>query len=377
MPHDDEKNASLNRSGHQRRRFLERAVFTAGSTTAAVLMPGAVVAQAGTEAARASCPDIKVPMKDVAGKVAFVTGGNSGIGLGIARALANAGMKVAITYRSKEHLDEAMKHFADVADRVHAINVDVTDRAAMAKAAAETVRVFGKVHVLVNNAGVGILVPLSSATFDDWDWGMGVNVNGVFNGVHAFLPHIKAHNEGGQIVTTASMGGLVVGSTAGIYSTSKFAVVGMMEALRAELLNTNIGVSVFCPGMVNSNIRRSDRNRPADLADTGMKPDPRRIAALAEAAKNNPTATAPGMDPLEAGERVLRGIRNNDLYILTHPEFEQGIKDRNEALLASLPFNEPPPSQARLDAERVVLRSPVYFNERDRKLCSRTRAAKA
>jgi hypothetical protein len=206
---------------------------------------------------------------------------------------------------------------------------------------------------------------------------MGVNVNGVFNGVHAFLPHIKAHNEGGQIVTTASMGGLVVGSTAGIYSTSKFAVVGMMEALRAELLDTNIGVSVFCPGMVNSNIRRSDRNRPADLAETGMQPDPRRAAAMAEAAKNNPAATPPGMDPLEAGERVLRGIRNNDLYILTHPEFEQGIKDRNEALLASLPFNEPPPPQARLDAERVVLRSRVYFNERDRKLCSRTRAGKA
>jgi NAD(P)-dependent dehydrogenase (short-subunit alcohol dehydrogenase family) len=377
MPHDEEKNAPLNRSGHQRRRFLERAVLAAGTTTAAALMPGAVVAQAGTDAAPASCPDVKIPMKDVAGKVAFVTGGNSGIGLGIARACANAGMKVAITYRSKEHLDEAMKHFADVANRVHAINVDVTDRAAMAKAAAETVRVFGKVHVLVNNAGVGILVPLSSATFDDWDWGMGVNVNGVFNGVHAFLPHIKAHNEGGQIVTTASMGGLVVGSTAGIYSTSKFAVVGMMEALRAELLDTNIGVSVFCPGMVNSNIRRSDRNRPADLAETGMQPDPRRAAAMAEAAKNNPAAAPPGMDPLEAGERVLRGIRNNDLYILTHPEFEQGIKDRNEALLASLPFNEPPPPQARLDAERVVLRSRVYFNERDRKLCSRTRAGKA
>jgi NAD(P)-dependent dehydrogenase (short-subunit alcohol dehydrogenase family) len=280
-------------------------------------------------------------------------------------------MKVVITYRTKKHLDEAMTHFEDAAGRIHAIGVDVTDRAGMARAAAETVRVFGKVHVLVNNAGVGVIVPLSSATYDDWDWGMGVNVNGVFNGVHAFLPHIKAHNEGGQIVTTSSMSGLVVGATAGIYSTSKFAVVGMMEALRAELADTNIGASVYCPGVVNSNIRESNRNRPPDLAETGLKMDPRRMAAMAEAAKKNAAAEGPGMDPLEAGERVLRGIRNNDLYILTHPEFEQGIRDRNEALLASIPTNEPPVPQARLDAERVVLRSPVYYNERDRKLCQR------
>jgi NAD(P)-dependent dehydrogenase (short-subunit alcohol dehydrogenase family) len=224
--------------------------------------------------------------------------------------------------------------------------------------------------VLVNNAGVGIIVPISSATFDDWDWGMGVNVNGVFNGVHAFLPKLKAHDEGGQIVTTSSMSGLVVGGTAGIYSTTKFAVVGMMEALRAELADTNIGVSVFCPGLVNSNIRDSNRNRPASLGDTGFKPDPKRIAAMQEAMKNR-KGPAPGMDPLEAGEKVLRGIRNNDLYIISHPEYAQGIRDRNEALLASIPDDDPPAPEARVASERVVLRNSVYVTERDRKLCAR------
>jgi NAD(P)-dependent dehydrogenase (short-subunit alcohol dehydrogenase family) len=359
-------------SGRERRDFLGRAALTAGGTAAA-LLPTVSHAQP-PPAAPASCPNIPTPMKEVAGKVAFVTGGNSGIGLGIARALVDADMKVAITYRSKEHLDEAMSYFDDAKDRVHAINVDVTDRAAMAKAAEETVAKFGKVHVLVNNAGVGIIVPLSSATYDDWDWGRGVNVNGVFNGVRSFLPHIKAHNEGGQIVTTSSMSGLVVGATAGVYSTSKFAVVGMMEALRVELANTNIGVSVYCPGLVNSNIRRSDRNRPKELSETGLKFDPRRAPPAPASAQNAPSA-GPGMDPLEAGQRVLRGIRNNDLYILTHPEFEQGIRDRNEALIASIPVDPTPPPAARVEASKVVLRTPIYYNERDRKLCERAKKA--
>ena len=368
--------STLTEPGRKRRRFLTRtALVAAGSAATNAIAPTwsrAADSEVTDSAAAppASCPEVKVPMKDVEGKVAFVTGGDSGIGLGIARAFANAGMKVVITYRSKDHLDDAMKALESAGDRVHAIGVDVTDRTAMGSAADETVKVFGKVHVLVNNAGVGIIVPISSATFDDWDWGMGVNVNGVFNGVHAFLPKLKVHDEGGQIVTTSSMSGLVVGGTAGIYSTTKFAVVGMMEALRAELANTNIGVSVFCPGLVNSNIRDSNRNRPASLGDTGFKPDPKRIAAMQEAMKNR-KGPPPGMDPLEAGEKVLRGIRNNDLYIISHPEYAQGIRDRNEALLASIPDDDPPAPEARVASERVVLRNSVYVTERDRKLCAR------
>lgn len=316
------------------------------------------------------------PMRDVAGKVAFVTGGDSGIGLGIARAMANANMKVAITFRSQDHLDAAMKVLHGAGNRIHAIKADVTDRAAMAAAAAETLRVFGKVHVLVNNAGVAPIVPLSCATFDDWDWCMNVNVNGVFNGVRAFLPLIKSHDEGGQIVATSSMlGGLVVGPFWGVYSTSKFAVVGMMEALRSELANTNIGVSVFCPAGVKSNLGSGSRNRPAAQAETGAG-GPAALAFMQEFGKSltsimqNSEDPAPVLDPFAVGELVLDGIRNNDLYILSHPEYESFIRERSEALLASIPRNGVAPSSGRW-ALTEIMRTPIYASERDRRLAGR------
>ena len=313
-------------------------------------------------------------MQNLSGKVAFITGGASGVGFGMAQAFSAAGMSVVIADIRQDHLDEAMKSFGGGA-RVHPIRVDVTDRKAMARAADETERVFGKIHIVCNNAGINLFNDIGSASYDDWDWILGVNLGGVVNGVQTFVPRIKAHGEGGHIVTTSSMGGLTVARTAGVYATTKFAVVGMMEALRTELLETNIGVSVYCPAAVNSNIRRSDRNRPAELAATGFKATPAELAALqAMEAKYADPDGGPGMSPLEAGERVLRGIRNNDLYILSHPEFEQTIRDRFEALLASLPHGEPPVPQARLDEEHDILRPPMYVMERDRKLLERGQA---
>jgi NAD(P)-dependent dehydrogenase (short-subunit alcohol dehydrogenase family) len=329
-----------------------------------------------------ACVNITAPMNNVEGKVAFITGGDSGIGLGIARALLNAGMKVVITYCTKGHLDEAMKTLQSAGKRLHAISLDVTDRAAVAAAAEETVHVFGKVHVLINNAGVAPTVPLSNATFDDFDWCMGVNVNGVFNGIHAFLPHIRAHDEGGQIVATSSMvGGLIVGPFWGVYSTSKFAVVGMMEALRSELAHTNIGVSVFCPSAVNSNIGCSNRNRPATLAETGA-PGPEQLVLMEEFRKavhvimESNVGSQLMLDPVEAGECVLWGIRNNDLYILSHPEYEQAIRDRSEALLASIPNTEAAPTEARLAFART-LRNSIYVNELKRKVSAQERTGRS
>jgi NAD(P)-dependent dehydrogenase (short-subunit alcohol dehydrogenase family) len=359
----------------QRRRFLQYGVLVSAgaSATMGVLNPKTAIAAepvaastVGSEPsgkAPGSCSAVKTPMKDVAGKVAFITGGDSGIGLGMARAFASAGMKVVITYRTKTHLDEALEYLKDAAGRVRAINVDVTDRQGMEQAAEETVKTFGKVHLLVNNAGVAVGVPLSKATFEDWDWGIGVNLNGVFNGVHAFLPRLQAHGEGGQIVTTSSMGGLLGIAGNGIYSTSKFAVVGMMESLRFELADANIGVSVYCPGGVKSNVLDDSRNRPRSLANSGASPPP--AAALAQFQKLLESA---GMDALEAGELVLHGIRNNDLYILTHPEFEREMRERHEALMASIPRGVVVP-QARIDLERMVSTWGLYVVERDHRLC--------
>jgi NAD(P)-dependent dehydrogenase (short-subunit alcohol dehydrogenase family) len=373
--HENPSKRSLTKSGRSRRHFLEGTALAAVGTSAA-LVPGlATAAEPSAAAAPASCPSVPIPMKEVEGKVAFITGGNSGIGLGIARAFTDAGMKVVITYRSQAHLDEAMTYLKGAGNRVHAINLDVTDRAGMEKAAAETLQVFKKVHVLVNNAGVGIIGGLSTATYDDWDWGMGVNLNGVFNGIRAFLPRIQAHGEGGQVVATSSLAGLLGHAPAGVYTASKFAVVGMMEALRAELDGTNIGVSVFCPGIVNTNIGKSNRNRPADLADSGFKPDAKMMAQMQEAMKDM-RGPPPGMDALEAGQRVLRGVRNNDLYILTTPEFEKEFQARGEAILASLPTDVNAP-EARVAVGRMILGKPVYAVERDRKRCERARARKA
>lgn len=361
---------SLTKSGHSRRRFLEGTALAAVGTTAAVV-PGLHATAA--ESAPAKCPEGPTPMKDVEGKVAFITGGNSGIGLGIARAFTDAGMKVVITYRSQAHLDEAMKYLKAAGNRVHAIKLDVTDRAAMEKAAVETLDVFKKVHVLVNNAGVGIIGGLSTATYDDWDWGMGVNLDGVFNGIRTFLPRIQAHGEGGQVVATSSLAGLLGHGPAGVYTATKFAVVGMMEALRAELAGTNIGVSVFCPGIVNTNIGQSNRNRPADLPDSGFKPDAKMMAQMQAAMKDMRGRPSPGMDALEAGQRVLRGVRDNDLYILTTPEFEQEFQARGEAIVASLPTDVKAPPE-REPMGRIILGKTPYAAERDRKRCQRNKA---
>jgi NADP-dependent 3-hydroxy acid dehydrogenase YdfG len=314
-------------------------------------------------------------MKDVEGKVAFITGGDSGIGLGVARAFTDAGMKVVITYRTQAHLDEAMKYLEKAGDRVHAINLDVTDRAAMEKAAVETLRVFQKVHVVVNNAGVAVIGGLSTASYDDWDWGMGVNVNGVFNGVRTFLPRIQSHGEGGQVIATSSLAGLLAHGPAGVYTASKFAVVGMMEALRNELADTHIGVSVFCPGLVNTNIGSSARNRPATLADSGFKPDPKMMARMPKGMRDM-RGPPPGMDALEAGQRVLQGMRNNDLYILTTPEYVDEFRARGEAIVASLPTDVKAP-EMRVTLGRMILGKTVYAAVRDRKNCERARTRKA
>jgi NAD(P)-dependent dehydrogenase (short-subunit alcohol dehydrogenase family) len=375
-----QKKDRLTPIGQSRRGFLG----TAALATAVTAATGLAASGRAVEAADApgACPTVPAPMHNVEGKVAFITGGDSGIGLGIARAFTDAGMKVVITYRTRSHLDEAMKLLAGAADRVHAINLDVTDRAAMEKAAAETVEVFGKVHVLVNNAGVAVIGGLSRASYEDWDWAMNVNAGGVFNGVRAFLPRIQAQGEGGQIVAVSSLAGLLGHAPAGVYTASKFAVVGMMEALRAELADTNIGVTVFCPGIVNTNIGSSARNRPAGGAaatapkvDPGFKMDPV-MAAQMQKAMAEAHGKSPAMDPLDAGQRVLRGVRNNDLYVLTTPEFESEFAARGEAIVASVP-TDIAASQPREIMGRMILGKTPYAAERDRLRCERARSRKA
>jgi NAD(P)-dependent dehydrogenase (short-subunit alcohol dehydrogenase family) len=276
-------------------------------------------------------------MKDVSGKTAFVTGGASGIGLGMAKVFGWAGMNVVAADVREDHIAAAHDEIADegLAERVRFLRLDVTDREAFAAAADEAEAMFGKIHVLCNNAGIGLLTPITKAGEADWDWAIDVNLNSMFNGVKAVLPKIRAHGEDGHIVNTASMAGVLQYSQAGIYVTTKFAVVGFSEALRAELASEGIGVSAFCPGGVRTNIRDYEATRPgryATKAEAVGRPPPgfaftdeqrARLAGL--------TAT-----PEEAGELVLQGIRGNALYIFTAPEFRAGVEERFAAIRRAL-----------------------------------------
>jgi NAD(P)-dependent dehydrogenase (short-subunit alcohol dehydrogenase family) len=292
-------------------------------------------------------------MKDLAGRTAFITGGASGVGLGMAKVFTAAGMQVVIADIRQDHLDQAMAHFAGTNFRVHALRLDVADRTAFARAADEAERVFGPVHIVCNNAGINMFAPMDECTFDDWDWIMGTNLGGVINGIQTFIPRLKAHGEGGHIVNTASMAAFITGPGAGIYTASKFAVRGLTESLRWNLAPLNIGVSVLCPGLVNSAIYESDKVRPEALSRNVGPVDQAFMSRLADIHKV-------GMDPVEVGEKVLAGIRRNDLYIFPHPEFKDELREIFDEILVALP--EEPVDPKRLAFEefrRASKRNPA------------------
>jgi NAD(P)-dependent dehydrogenase (short-subunit alcohol dehydrogenase family) len=283
-------------------------------------------------------------MRDVTNKTAFITGAASGVGYGMARAFLEADMRVVLADIRRDALDAAVQKLQGEGAGVYGIRLDVTDRAAMAAAADEAERHLGKVHVLCNNAGINVFGPVDQASFDDWDWIMDVNLNSVFNGIRCFLPKIKSHGEGGHIVNTASMASIVSGPGAGIYTAAKCAVRGLSECLWYNLAPQGIGVSVVCPGLVNSNIHHSEELRPSSKADSGY-------AKVPEFAKRLEAIQSLGMDPVEVGRKVLRGIMNDDLYILTHPEHkDEVIRDFAEIVAA---FPEEPPDAARLEFEKT------------------------
>jgi NAD(P)-dependent dehydrogenase (short-subunit alcohol dehydrogenase family) len=288
-------------------------------------------------------------MKNVQGKVAFITGGAAGIGLGMAQAFVRAGMKVVIADIRRDHLDEALIGFRGN-PAVHGIRMDVTDRKAMADAADEVARVFAKVHILCNNTGVGVAGPLKLATYDDWDWVMGVTLGGTINAVCTFLPRILAHGEGGHIINTSSMAGILPHPGMGIYNTAKFAVIGLSESLREELATENVGVSVLCPGPVNTKIHEAEMTRPAHFANSGLAETTKVLQKM----KDNPLF----MDTNTVGEMALHAILNNKMYVLTHPEFGDGIRARHAALEAAIPAGSGNP-ELRAFLSRIV-DNPIY-----------------
>lgn len=263
-------------------------------------------------------------MRDLAGKVAFITGGASGMGLGMARAFAGEGMKLMLADVNEARLGEAEKEFKDKGVDVATIVCDVTKLEQVNAAADATVERFGKVHVLCNNAGINVGGTYEELSQQDWDWVIAVNQLGVQYGISAFLPKIKAHGEGGHIVTTSSMAGIVnAGPGWAPYNASKFAVVVMSEVLYSELKETNIGVSVLCPGAVATNIIEAADSRPADFGSSGDKPV---IAGdVAELLEH-------GLDPDVVGKLVLEGIREEQFYLFTDPRMIKAVERRFERI---------------------------------------------
>jgi len=288
--------------------------------------------QTSHEARHASVPGgSKVNI--VRGRTAFITGAASGIGLGIAAAFVEAGMRVVLADLRQDHIDEALGAFnkRGQRDSVHAIRLDVTNRAAMAAAAEEAERVFGKLHVVVNNAGVGIQGPFKGITYADWDFGLAVNLGGVVNGLQTLLPRIRAHGEGGHIVNTASLAALVpMPAQFVIYQTAKAAVVTLSECIRAQLAQENIGVTVLCPGPVRTNIHEIAKNRPAQFGVGDA-------FRSTENAGGTLVAFPSMLDPTEVGALVLRAVRNDDLYVITHGEWRPMAEARHAALIAAMP----------------------------------------
>jgi NAD(P)-dependent dehydrogenase (short-subunit alcohol dehydrogenase family) len=292
-------------------------------------------------------------MQNLPGKTAFVTGGASGIGLGIAKALSGAGMNVVIADILDEHLETAKAELGR-AERILALKLDVTDRNDFARAADAAEARFGKIHVLCNNAGVAVVGPTALATYADWDWVMGVNLGGTINGIVTLLPRIRRHGEGGHIVNTASMSGLVPHPGATIYGTSKGAAVHMMECMRAELEPEGIICSAFCPGAVQSNIADAAKTRPPALADTGYAEADKRRRQGGNFFHLYRTKE-------EIGERVLQGILDDELYIQTHSEFRQGIEDRAQAMCAAVP--NLPENEEYKRTFSMLFRNPIHAAE--------------
>jgi NAD(P)-dependent dehydrogenase (short-subunit alcohol dehydrogenase family) len=367
---------SMDEQSLNRRQILGGLAVAAGAASALSGF-GARTAAAAQPVPAAASGTVQAPtittMKD---KVVYVTGGSSGIGLGIVRAAHEAGAKVVMGNLDDKQWADALKNFPANDPRVMTVVHNVLEKDAWPRTADAIEKKFGPVDILVNNAGVGLEQSSVNGTLKDWEWGMGVNFWGPVYGINTFVPRMRARGTGAQIVTTTSTSGILPNSGAGIYSVSKIAAVGLMEVARAELAGTNIGTSCFVPGNTTSNIRQSETYRPEELKNASAAPPtagpraggPPRGTGTAGAA--GPAATVPPspywarpQDPVVVGRVVIDGILNNDLFIVLQPEWRPGVEARANALLESMVPHLPMPESMTTGAADRYLRTPIYAQE--------------
>jgi NAD(P)-dependent dehydrogenase (short-subunit alcohol dehydrogenase family) len=280
-------------------------------------------------------------MQELTGKVAFITGGASGIGLGMARAFLEEGMKVSLADWSDAHIAKAREQLAGN-NAVHFVKCNVAERDSVRSAAQETLDAFGKIHVLCNNAGVNGGGTAASPDFDDWDKALAVNLGGVVNGTKIIVPIIREQGEGGHVVNTSSMAGVVPLPGLAAYSTAKYAVRGFSESLRIQLAEKGIGVSCLFPGATRTALVPLPEDDPEHIQEEGA---PQFLRDLWDAMRC-------AIDPYDTGRAVVRAIRENRFYIFTNNEFLEEVKERHREIEAAFPSEPAPPGRVKFEAMR-------------------------
>ena len=260
-------------------------------------------------------------MENLKGMVAVVTGGASGIGRALCLAFAGEGAHVVAADLEEAGMAETAAGIQKAGVKAITVRTDVRTLASVEALAERAWKELGGVHVLCNNAGVAIYGGLESATHHDWEWVLGVNLWGVIHGIEAFLPRMIAQKQPGHVVNTASMAGLIASKGLGVYNTSKYAVVGLSETLQKDLRPYNIGVSVLCPMGVSTNIRNSERSRPADLKNPGGPQETDGVQLIGRS-----------LTPEDVAGRVLRAVKANRLYVIPHEEARAPLRRRFERM---------------------------------------------
>jgi NAD(P)-dependent dehydrogenase (short-subunit alcohol dehydrogenase family) len=264
-------------------------------------------------------------MRELTGRVAVVTGAGSGIGRGMALAFAEANMRVVVSDIEIAEAEKVASEIRATGKEALAVHTDVSKRQSVEELAERAYRELGSVELLCNNAGVSVFGPLDEQTDNDWRWVLSVNLEGVVNGLQAFVPRMKAQSGPKHVVNTASVAGIAALPGLGVYTATKYAVVGISETLRQEGARHELGCSVLCPGGVSTNILTCERNRPAELGQSRPRREPAAVAA---------DILSRARDPLWVGRRVRVGVENDEAYIFTDPRTRALLELRYAGLRA-------------------------------------------
>ena len=293
-------------------------------------------------------------MNQFSGKTVVISGGAEGIGFGIASAMGKQGMNVVLGDIDANQLDIARTKLESESINVLTVQMDVTSISQWQNLADKAIERFGKVHMLVNNAGVGSIPGTIEQTDDkDWRWVLDVNLMGVIYGTQTMVPLMKQHGEQSWLINVASMAGMMGVPTAGAYTATKVAVVGMSESWYAELKPHNIQVSVLCPAFVKTRINLSTRNKPAELRSE--KENNADVANPSSAAKHMQHVIDNGLPPAIVGERVVEAVSNKELYIFTHPNYRKVVQKRFQAIDDAFARSESSPLLASVLDEEIAM----------------------